>query len=198
MNSNAFSWMTRTLILVFAVGIGAVAQNPVHFSGIINDFTPAHDAKGNPTGPWELHGEWNLNLNGDSGTAGFSAVMTMENSDYWLSINPNPPADPDVPATRNPHAHHITMVGAAVTFDTSVCPANKPATTTGFVVTGMASIAGNGSPAPFQSGGVLSPLQVCVTGGTVLQSSNITLVFSAPASGHFGSQAIRGAVRTTK
>ena len=201
MYSKTFSWAARALILLlFAVGIGDQAQDHhhLHLSGIINDSTPAHDAKGNPVGPWELHGEWHLRLNGESGRADFSAVLTMENSDYWLSINPNPPANPDVPATRTPHTHHITMEDAVVMYDTSVCPANKPATTTGFVLTGMASIAGNGSPAPFQTNGTLSPLQVCVTGGTTLEFSNITLVFSAPASGHFGSQAIHGAARTPK
>jgi hypothetical protein len=39
---------------------------------------------------------------------------------------------------------------------------------------------------------------VCVTGGTQVESSNITLVFGAPASGHFGSQPINGAVRVRK
>jgi hypothetical protein len=38
-------------------------------------------------------------------------------------------------------------------------------------------------------------LTVGVTGGTQVAFSNITLVFGMPASGHFGSQAINGAVR---
>jgi len=188
-----------TAILVFAVGLSALAQNqnPVHFSGTISDFTPAHDAKGNPSGPWELHGDWRLDLNGDSGTANFSAALTMEDSDYWLLINPNPPANPDAPATRNPHAHHITMQSAQVSWDPSGCPtaSYKPATITGFVVTGMASVTGNGGFPPFAPQGQLSPLTVCITGGTQVQFSNITLVFGTPASGHFGSQPINGTVR---
>src|SRR5580704_10965628 len=105
MHNKAFSCAARALVVVFAVGISALAQNQHtdHFSGIINDFTPAHDAKGKPSGPWELHGAWRLNLKRDSGTAEFSAALTMENSDYWLLSNPNPPADPDAPATRTPH-----------------------------------------------------------------------------------------------
>jgi hypothetical protein len=43
--------------------------------------------------------------------------------------------------------------------------------------------------------GLLSPLTVCVTGGTQARFSNVTLVFGAPASSHLGSQAIKGAVR---
>jgi hypothetical protein len=178
-----------------------VAQNrgPEHFRGIINDFTPAHDVK--PSGPWELHGVWRLDLSRDGGTAEFSAALTMENSDYWLVINSNPPADPDSPATRTPHTHHITMKDAQVTWDPSLvssgCPtaSYKPPTTTGFMITGSASITGNGGFPPFAPEGQLSPLTVCVTGGTQARFSNITLIFGAPASGHFGSQAINGAVR---
>jgi len=179
-----------------------LAQDPKprHLSGVINDYTPAHDAKGHPTGPWQLHGEWRLDLKGDSGKADFSAALTMENSDYWLLINPNPPANPDVPATRTPHTHDIRMEDAQVIYDTSSCPttAYKPATTTSFMVQGMASVAANGGKAPFAPNGELSQLQVCITGGTDVEFSNVTLVFGAPASGHLGSQPINGAVRARK
>jgi hypothetical protein len=62
----------------------------------------------------------------------------------------------------------------------------------------MASITGNGGYPPFAPEGQLSSLTVCVTGGTQVEFSNITLVFGAPASGHFGSQPINGAVRARK
>jgi hypothetical protein len=181
--------------LILALGPTALAQN-LDLSGVINDFTPAHDMTGAAVGPWVMHGEWHVHVNGN-GTATFSAAFTMEDSDYWLVINPNPPADPDNPATRSPHTHDVQMQGK-VSYDTSVCPANSPATTTGFVLNGIANVAANGSPAPFQVTGGPSPLQVCVTGGTALQYSNVTLVFSTPASNHFGSQAIHGAVRLRK
>jgi len=203
MHSKTFFWSVRAWVLVLALGTSVVAQNrsPEHFRGIINDFTAAHDAKGNPSGPWELHGVWRLDLSREGGTAEFSAAMTMENSDYWLLINPNPPADPNSPATRTPHTHHITMRDAHVTSDPSLvasgCPtaSYKPPTTSGFMVTGSASITGNGGYPPFAPEGQASPLTVCVTGGTQVGFSNITLVFGMPASGHFGSQAINGAVR---
>lgn len=202
MHSKTFFWLVGAWVLVLALGTSVVAQNrsPEHFRGIINDFTAAHDAKGNPSGPWELHGVWRLDLSRERGTAEFSAVLTMENSDYWLLINPNPPADPNSPSTRTPHTHHITMRDAQVTSDPSLvasgCPtaSYKPPTTSGFMVTGSASITGNGGYPPFAPEGQTSPLTVCVTGGTQVGFSNITLVLGMPASGHFGSQAINGAV----
>lgn len=206
MDKKSFSGAIRGLILMFVVGMGALAQGQarVHFRGIINDFTPAHDGKGNPSGPWELHGVWRLDLKGHSDVADFSAVLTMENSDYWLLINPNPPANPDSPATRTPHSHHIAMKDAQVTWDPSAvaagCPtaSYKPPTTTGFMVTGWASVTGNGGYAPFAPQGQLSQLTVCITGGTQVEFSNVTLVFGTPASGHFGSQPINGAIRVGK
>jgi hypothetical protein len=202
MHSKTFFWSVGAWVLMLALGISVAAQNqgPGQFRGIINDFTPAHNAQGSPSGPWELHGVWRLNL-GRDGTADFSAALTMENSDYWLLINPNPPADPDSPATRTPHTHHIMMKDAQVTWDPSAvasgCPtaSYKHPTTTGFMVTGQASITGNGGYPPFAPQGQTSPLTVCVTGGTQVGFSNITLVFGLPASGHFGSQPINGAVR---
>ncbi len=201
MNSKTLFWSVGAWVLVLALGTSAAAQgrSREHFRGIISDFTAAHDAKGNPSGPWELHGVWRLDLSRNGSTADFSAALTMENSDYWLSISPN--ADPDSPATRSPHTHHITMRDAQVTSDPSSvasgCPtaSYKPPTTTGFMVTGPASVTGNGGYPPFAPQGQTSLLTVCVTGGTQAGFSNITLVFGMPASGHFGSQAINGVVR---
>jgi hypothetical protein len=144
MHSKTFFWSVGAWVLVLALGTSAAAQgrSREHFRGIINDFTPAHNAQGSPSGPWEMHGVWRLDLSRDGSTADFSAALTMEDSDYWLLINPNPPADPDSPATRTPHTHHITMKDAQVTSDPSSvasgCPtaSYKPPTTTGFMVTG--------------------------------------------------------------
>jgi hypothetical protein len=204
MRNKSFYCAAWAVVVVFALGISAFAQNreAVQFRGIINDFTPAHTVK--PSGPWELHGVWRLDLNRRSGTADFSAALTMENSDYWLLTNSDPPADPDSPASRTPHTHHVALKDAQVTWDPSAvssgCPtaSYKPPTTTGFMVTGMASITGNGGYPPFAPEGQLSQLTVCVTGGTQVEFSNVTLVFGAPASGHFGSQPINGAVRARK
>jgi hypothetical protein len=200
MNCKAFTWTLRFIaVLVFAVSTGAQAQapSPTHFSGIINDYTAATGVGG----PWEMHGTWSLKLKGDSGKADFSAVMTMEHPDSWIAANPGTPPNLNVdnPGTRSPHTHHLTMTDALVSYDSSVCPADSPATTVRFLVTGPADITGNGTAAPFQTKGGLSALQVCITGGTEVQYSNVTLTFAAmtPATGHFGSLPIHGVVRKT-
>ena len=202
MNCKVFSWTLRVItVLVLAAGTGAQAQapSPRHFSGILNDYTAATGVGG----PWEMHGSWSLKLKGDSGTADFSAVMTMEHPDYWVLANPSTPPAPatvDNPGARSPHTHHLTMTDAVVSYDPTVCPVDSPATTVRFVVTGQADITGNGTAAPFQTkGGVttLSTLQVCITGGSEVTYSNVTLTFAAktPATGHFGSLPIHGVVR---
>ncbi len=79
MGKKSFCCAARALVVVFALGISAFAQNreTVHFRGIINDFTPATTVK--PSGPWELTGVWRLDLKRESGTADFSAAFTKEN-----------------------------------------------------------------------------------------------------------------------
>ncbi|MGC1485418.1 MAG: hypothetical protein WA789_16615 [Candidatus Acidiferrum sp.] len=199
MHNKAFPWAVRTIaIVVLTIAASAQAQAPrlERLHGIINDYTPATGV----SGPWEMHGSWSLNLKRESAKADFFAVLTMEHSDYWVLANPTtPPATPNVdnPAARSPHTHHITMTDAMVSYDTSVCPVNNPPTTSaGFVVTGPVSITGNGNPAPFEVKGQ-STLQVCITGGAEVQFSNVTLVLTGPATGHFGTHAINGVVRKT-
>jgi hypothetical protein len=200
MNSKAFSRVVRIIaVLVLAVGTSAQAQAPTpkHLSGIINDYTPATGV----SGPWEMHGKWSMKINRESGKADFSAFMTMEHSDYWVLANPStPPAPPvvDNPPARSPHSHHITVTDAMVSYDTTVCPANNPPTTSaGFVVTGPVSITANGNPAPFETKGP-SVLQVCVTGGADAPFSNVSLVLTGAAAGHFGGHAINGLVSTVR
>jgi hypothetical protein len=71
------------------------------------------------------------------------------------------------------------------------------ATTTGFVVVGMASTTGNGGNAPFAPDGEKSQLTVCITGSDEVPFSNITLMFApgSKASNHFGTVPINGVVR---
>jgi hypothetical protein len=202
MKSKTLWWAVRIVaVLLVGVATSALAQapTPVHFRGIINDYTPAHDTKGDLTGPWEMHGTWSLELNQRFHTADFSAVMTMELSDAAMTDGL---VGIDDPVTRSAHTHHITMKNAMLSYDTSTCPpepTGNPPTTPRFVVNGNADITGNGTAAPFSKGGtVLSSLQVCVTGGTEDEFSNITLVLGAPATGNFGTQAIHGAVREPK
>ena len=195
MNSKTLCWAVRTIVvLVLAVATSSLAQErrPSHLSGTINDFT-AQTGSGPTVGPWIMHGVWSLTLN-ETGTADFRLAMTMEEGDFWLAANNEDPTQD--PSVRSPHTHHITLKGASVSSDTSVCPSQAPATGR-FVVTGLADITGNGNPAPFQTKSGLSKLYVCISGGTDVQYSNVTLQFESgsPATTHFGSQAIHGVVR---
>ena len=160
----------------------------VHFKGVIHDYSPSTVSGG----PYEMRGEWSLDIQ-NNGTASFTADLTMETSDYGTSNATK--VDPADPATRNPHTHHISMTNASVSYDTSVCPANSPATTGPgrLVVKGTVTTTGNGSPAPFEANGA-STLQVCITGGSNVSYSNVSLVYVGPATGHFGPQAIHGVV----
>jgi hypothetical protein len=177
-----------TVVAIALVRAQAPEIRPVRFSGVINDYTPSTVAGG----PYEIHGEWSLDMQ-KNGTASFSADLSMETSDYGISGATQ--VDPANPATRNPHTHHISMTDATVSSDTSSCPANNPPTTySALMVTGTATTTGNGGPAPFDAKGP-STLQVCIMGGSQVVYSNLTLVYTGPATGHIGAQPIHGVVR---
>ena len=162
---------------------------PVHFSGLLNDYTPSAAVVKN--GPYEMRGKWSLEIDRRHGTATFTAAMNMEVSDYGITQGS---VDKDNPATRLAHTHHIVMTDGVVGDDWMTnpdCPAFNPVVTDGFVVTGSAYVTGNGVPAPF---GNPSTLTICVLGGSNVMFSNITLTFGAPANTHFGKQAIHGVV----
>ena len=188
--------LVQTGICGIAIAVAAIALvraqaqdlRPVRFSGVINDYSPSTVAGG----PYEIRGDWALVLQ-RTGTANFSADLNMETSDYGISGATQ--VDPANPATRSPHTHHISMTDATVSYDTSSCPANSPATTySALVVNGTATTTGNGGPAAFEAKGA-STLQVCIMGGSQVVYSNVTLVYTGPATGHFGAQPIHGVVR---
>jgi hypothetical protein len=206
MKNKVTWWMASAVaVVVLAVGIGALAHNtpsPTHFSGSISDYTPA-TIQGKLVGPWVMNGTWTLDVKGQSGLADFSASMTMESSDYAVVNGVVKDPDSPDPQVRTAHTHHITMKDATVSTATGTCPSYAPpgpaTTNPGFAVTGPATITGNGSPAPFSKNDtVLSMVQVCVNGGSDVPYSNVTLVFSPPASNHFGTQAIHGVVRESR
>ncbi|MEO8373199.1 MAG: hypothetical protein ABI806_28700 [Candidatus Solibacter sp.] len=177
----------RTGLVLTAGLLSGQDLREVHFKGVIHDYSPSTVAGG----PYEMRGDWSLDVQ-RTGTANFTADLAMETSDYGTSNATK--VDPANPATRGPHTHHISVTNAAVSYDVSVCPANSPATTgPGIVVTATVTTTGNGSPAPFESQGA-STMQVCITGGSTVSFSNITLVYKGPATGHFGTQAIHGVV----
>jgi len=175
MKRKGFWWVARIGILVTAMSVASLAQsqNPVHFRGTINDFTPA-----NVGGPWQVSGTWSLKLNGDSGTADFSAALTMVRSDLGVT-------DLNSAAQRKAHTHHVILVGG------TVAPIGG-----GFQVTGAVTITANGSyPPPF---GPSSTATINITGGNNVTFSNIQLILSGDAALHFGSQAINGVVRNVE
>jgi hypothetical protein len=196
MKSNTLPPALRALSLLLLVsGACALAQDrrPVHFSGLINDYSPS-TVKG---GPWEMHGQWSLDLREDrrkEAHADFSADMTM--SDYGTTAGL-----PDATkGGQSPHTHHIKMTNATITWNMDGCPGVSPATLTGFQINGPVSlITGNGTNAPFETDPPSTMLQVCITGGDPIPysvtNSNISLVFTGPATMHFGTQAIHGVVR---
>jgi hypothetical protein len=191
MKSKILSSAVRVLALLLLVSaICALAQErrPVHFSGLINDYSPANPLISGS--PYEMHGQWSMDLH-EWGTADFLADMTM--SDYGTT---NGVLDA-TKGGQNAHTHHIRLTNARITWDMTGCPPYpKPVTTGGFQVNGTVSlVTGNGSNAPFETAPPSSTLQVCVTGGNEVPYANITLVWGGPATTHFGTQAIHGVVR---
>ncbi len=188
-------WAATGLLssLTFAPHPNAVAQDPtpLHFSGLLNDYSPVTVTNG----PWEMHGQWTISINPRSGVADFSADLTM--SGYGKTAQNMP--DPTQPGQMS-HTHHIKLT-AVVTWNTSGCPTYSPGTYGGFQLNNTVSLlTANGSNAVFETSPPSSTLQVCVSGGEGNDSvpySNITLTFGSgsPAIKHFGSQSIHGVVR---
>jgi hypothetical protein len=178
-----------SLFLLVAAGQALADEHaPAHFTGLLNDYSPAA-VKG---GPWEMHGQWTLDLHRehDSVSADFYAVMTMSG---YASTGGAPDG---TKGGQGAHTHHIKLTKVTVTWSMDNCPTFSPATTMGFQINGTVSlITGNGGMAPFETSPPSSSLQVCVTGASEVPYSNLSLVFGGPATTHFGTQAIHGVVR---
>jgi hypothetical protein len=195
MKCKTLTSAVRVLLVALLVSIICAfvqERRPAHFSGLINDYSPA-TVKG---GPWEMHGQWVLDLHEETGTADFSADMTMSGYGKTAAGAVDP-----TQAGVNPHTHDIRLTNVTVTWNMIGCPTYlPPATLTGFQINGTVSLlTGNGSIAPFETDPPSSTLQVCVTGGNdvpySVTNSNVTLTFGGPATTHFGAQAIHGVVR---
>ena len=185
--STTLASMTGVSGLTLAGDSSSYSPPPVHYAGLINDYTPsAAVTKG---GPYEMRGRWTLDVDERHGVARFSAAMNMETSDFGITQGT---VNKDDPTTRGAHTHHISVTDGVVNSDwMTACPKFSPAVTEGFVITGTATITGNGGPPPF---GNPSPVTICVLGAADVKFSNITIAFGTPASGHFGTQAIHGVV----
>jgi hypothetical protein len=203
MKSKTLTLAIRALSLLLLVSAScalaqsggfALEQKPLHFSGLFNDYVPL-----SPTisgSPYEMHGQWSMDLHPEFGTADFAADMTMSGFGRTTAgvVDPNQPI-------VNPHTHHIKLTNVRITWDMIGCPPWGTPTLQGFQLNGtVALITGNGTNGAFEPNPPQSTLQVCVSGGDNVQfsipNSNMTLVFGGPAAAkHFGSQAIHGVVR---
>jgi hypothetical protein len=181
------------LLLIPSICTLAQERRPVHLTGLFNDYVPLlTTVKGSP---YEMHGQWSMDVHPEWGTADFSADMTM--SSFGKTVAGA--VDPTQPLV-NPHTHHIRLTNVKITWDMTGCPPYLTPTLMGFQINGTVSLlTGNGSNGSFETTPPSSTLQVCVTGGLdvpfSVTNSNITLAFLGPATSHFGTQAIHGVVR---
>ena len=184
MTNKAFGWTVCTMaVLVLAVSIGALAQNPTQLSGTINAYSPQTTTTTGTTGPYEIHGPWSLQFlpassSSGSSKASFTAALNMELSDGWVLTENNGIFDPNA---RGAHTHHLTLANADVTWLAN-----------GFQLSGMATVTLNGGPAPVSP----TPLVITVTGGSNIKFSNISLLFGVPGSKHFGNEPLPGVVQS--
>jgi hypothetical protein len=190
MKNKTLTFTMRALSLLLLVSATcALAQDrrQVHFSGLLNDYSPASTISGSP---YEMHGRWSMDLH-EWGTADFLAEMTM--SDYGMT---NGVLDA-TKGGQGSHTHHIRLTNIKITWNIIGCPAYAtPVPTEGFQIMGTVSlITGNGNGASFETTPPSSTLQVCILGGNELPYSNMEMVFGGPAAiKHFGSQPIHGVV----
>src|ERR1700733_9118582 len=204
MKSQTLTSAVRMLSLLLLVSAtcalaqtGSFAQDrkPAHFSGLFNDYVPLSASLSGS--PYEMHGQWSMDLHPEWGTADFAADMTMSGFGRTAAGA----VDPTQPIV-DPHTHHIKLTNVRITWDMIGCPTyGAPVPTTGFQLNGTVSLlTGNRQIAPFETNPPSSTLQVCVSGGSegqfTVQNSNMTLVFGGLAANkHFGPQAIHGVVR---
>ena len=122
MESKSLTPAVRVLsLLLLASTTCALAQErrPVHFTGLLNDYVPSlTTVKGSP---YEMHGQWSMDVHPEWGTADFSADMTMSS----FGKTTTGAVDPTQPLV-NPHTHHIKLINAKITWDMTGCPAWEP------------------------------------------------------------------------
>jgi hypothetical protein len=185
MMPKRWCWLVVVGGLVLAAGGAsrAATSQPVHLSGLIEDYTLPN------LGSWEVRGLWSLEMQGNSGLADFTAALTMERSDHFVNTS----GDPNALATRNAHTHHLTLRNGTVSPIAG-----------GFRVSGVAVMTANGVAAfdaPVSCAPANPPcstLQVDVTGNSAVAFSNVKLTFGGPSSQHFGDQPLSGVVSSWK
>lgn len=170
------SRFAATVLLAFVlVGAQPFAQNTAssHLGGTIGDYVWVESGPG--LGAWFVSGEWSMHVEGASGKADFTASLLGVRSDLWVLQNSQNPAT----VSRSPHTHHVGIVKGQVT-----------SIPNGFKVSGTATITANGNVAPYSN----AQVEVEITGGNLVQFSNMKLTFLGMAIDHFGSQPYDGVV----
>ena len=154
----------RILVLLVLVSTTcALAQDhrPVHLSGLINDYSPA-----DPTisgSPYEMHGQWSMDIDPGRGTADFSADMTMSGYGTLHGV---------LDATKGgagAHTHHVSLKNAKITWNMTGCPiygSSPPKMGFQFTDT-VVLMTGNGNNAPFETTPPSSTLHVCIREGMI-------------------------------
>jgi hypothetical protein len=156
-------WRAAAILAAAVTLSGPVAAQTtpiVKVTGLICDYTPTLDA----SGPWQVVGDWSLTLNRASGDVEFVASLSMVRSE-------NP--------VRSAHTHHVSLSRGHLT-----------ALATGYRISGTASVALNGSLAPFTE----SPIDIEVSGGSAVPFANVAVTFGGAAAAHFGAQPLEGVV----
>ena len=197
MKSNPLVSAVRVLLVLLLVSTTcALAQErrPVHLSGLINDYSPANALISGS--PYEMHGQWSMDVHLESGTADFTADMTMSG---YGTTNGLPDG---TKGGAGAHTHHVSLRNAKIVWNMTGCtPYGISPPKMGFQFANTVTLmTGNGNNAPFETTPPSSTLQVCVLGGDDVPYSipiaNIEMVFGGPAGQkHFGTQAIHGVVK---
>ena len=157
-NSTSAAHLLLLVSLVSTTCISAEEAKPVHLTGLINDYVPLlPTVKGSP---YEMHGQWSMDVDPERGTANFSADMTMSG----FGKTSTGAVDPTQPL-QGPHTHHIKLSNAKIIWSMDGCPPYATPTEMGFQFSKTVSLlTGNGSNGGFETTPPSSVLQVCFHG----------------------------------
>ena len=195
MKSKTLASAVRAFSLLLLVsGTCALAQDsrPVHLTGLINDYSPLDlSIKGSP---YEMHGQWSMDVDAEKGTADFSADMTMSGYGTTAGV---------LDATKGgagAHTHHIALTNVKITWNMTGCPTYSTSPPKiGFQLNGPVSLmTGNGNFRPLRDESAYIHTAGLRHRGRCYQvlapDCEHDVGVRGPATTHFGQQAIHGVV----
>jgi hypothetical protein len=155
---------TAAILAAAAVALGSQAgaetRRHTKLMGLIHDYTPALD----PSGPWQVVGEWSLTLYTVRGKVDFVASLNMVRSE-----------DP----ARAAHTHHMRLSDGQIT-----------ALSNGFRISGTGIFTSNGALVGFSG----SPVDIEITGSGAVPFANVAVIVGGGAAAHFGVEPLNGVV----